>query len=132
MLSRCLSNRADTVIEYEQQIIGKPRSLQEANFILSQLSGKTHNVVSGVCLKCKNMHILTVFADTTKVQFKTLSKTIITQYLKQVTVLDKAGAYAIQEHGEMLVDHIDGSINNVIGLPIERVMECLQSYTCLD
>ena len=119
---------ADTVIEYKNQTIGKPISLQHAATILKQLSGNTHKVVSAVCLICKKRNIKTVFADTTTVRFKDLSASTIAEYLQKVEVLDKAGAYAIQEHGEMLVDSINGSINNVIGLPIERVIECLQLY----
>jgi nucleoside triphosphate pyrophosphatase len=119
---------ADTVIEYEQRIIGKPLSLQHAAAILQQLSGNTHRVVSGICLKCKKLNMQTVFATATEVRFKTLSAAIISDYLKKVDVLDKAGAYAIQEQGEILVDSVNGSINNVIGLPIERVMEYLSLF----
>ena len=119
---------ADTVIEFQHQTIGKPASLEHAANILKQLSGETHQVVSAICLICKKLKIKTVFADTTEIRFKTLSASTITEYLKKVEVLDKAGAYAIQEHGDMLVDCINGSIDNVIGLPLERVMESLQLY----
>jgi nucleoside triphosphate pyrophosphatase len=119
---------ADTVIESDQLTIGKPLSLQHAAIILQQLSGRTHQVVSGVCLRCKNLNMQTVFSDITQVQFKTLSATIIAEYLKKVNVLDKAGAYAIQEYGEMLVDNIDGSLNNVIGLPIKKIIESLNLF----
>ena len=119
---------ADTVIEYKAQTIGKPASLQHAYDTLEQLSGNTHQVVSGICLICEKLKIKTLFAETTMVSFKTLSAETITAYLQKVEVLDKAGAYAIQEHGDMLVAAIDGSVNNVIGLPIERMIECLQLY----
>jgi septum formation protein len=119
---------ADTVIEYQAQTIGKPASLQHAYEILKQLSGNTHQVVSGICLICKKLNLKIVFADTTLVSFKNLSAETITAYLQKVEVLDKAGAYAIQEHSDMLVANINGSINNVIGLPIERLIECLQLY----
>ncbi len=119
---------ADTVIEYQHQTIGKPVSLQHAAEILEWLSGNSHLVVSGVCFICKKQKIKTVFADITQVSFKTLSTATIAEYLQKVEVLDKAGAYAIQESGEMLVDHINGSIDNIIGLPIERVIEYLQLY----
>lgn len=115
----------DTVIEFNHQTIGKPLSQRHAATILEQLSGNTHQVVSAVCLKCKQLNLHTVFTDITAVQFKQLSTTVITEYLQNVDVLDKAGAYAIQEYGEMLVANINGSISNVIGLPIEKIMESI-------
>ncbi len=117
---------ADTVIELDGEILGKPRDEQDAFHMLRRLSGRTHEVVTGVAVLVKNGNIRIRFADGTKVTFKTLTDEVIRAYLKQVNVLDKAGAYGIQECGDRLLDHLEGSVNNVIGLPVERLSETLR------
>ena len=112
---------ADTVIRFEGEIIGKPADLEDAKHILAKLSGRTHDVATGVCVRCVEADILVRFEETTHVTFRTLTPEIIEYYIKAVNVLDKAGAYAIQEHGEDIVESIDGSLTNVIGLPVERL-----------
>lgn len=112
---------ADTVIVLDGRIIGKPRDLDDARAILSALSGRAHDVVTGVALLCASKRFRRVWSETSTVRFKVLSPAIVDEYLRLVDVLDKAGAYAIQEHGELLVERLDGDADNVIGLPLGRL-----------
>ncbi len=121
----------DTVIEYQEQIIGKPENLEDAKAILLKLANDSHFVVSAVSLQSLNARIRCNFAVSTKVNFKNFSPEVVDKYLSMVDVLDKAGAYAIQEHGEMLVDSIDGPLDNVIGLPCEALRKALDAINLL-
>ena len=93
--------------------------------MLARLQGKSHQVVTGVCLMHKDKNKL--FAVGTLVYFRTLTKHQIDDYLKRINPLDKAGSYAIQEHGHLIVERIDGSYSNVVGLPMERLQKELLS-----
>lgn len=117
---------ADTVIEHRGRILGKPSSLEDAFAMLQSLSGEAHRVVSGVCVRNIENSISCVFADSSPVYFGKFGENVIKDYLNKVHVLDKAGAYAVQEYGDMLVEHIDGSVENVIGLPVKRLSELLR------
>ena len=117
----------DTVIEYQQEIIGKPENLDDARKILLRLANDSHFVVSAVSLQSVNARIRCNFAVSTKVNFKNFSPEVVDEYLSMVDVLDKAGAYAIQEHGDMLVDSIEGPKDNVIGLPCEALRKALDA-----
>jgi len=126
MNPRALVIGADTVIRFEGKTIGKPADLEDAKRILSMLSGRTHDVATGVCVRCIEADILVRFEEATHVTFRTLTSEIIDKYVQDVNVLDKAGAYAIQEHGEDIIESIDGSLTNVIGLPVERLKETFE------
>ena len=126
MNPRALVIGADTVIRFEGKTIGKPADLEDAKRILSMLSGRTHDVATGVCVRCIEADILVRFEEATHVTFRTLTPEIIDKYIQDVNVLDKAGAYAIQEHGEDIIESIDGSLTNVIGLPVERLKETFE------
>jgi septum formation protein len=89
--------------------------------MLERLQGRTHQVVTGVCLLHLRTHRERVFAVSTSVQFHPLNARQIRDYLAQMNPLDKAGAYAIQERGEMIISKISGSFSNVVGLPVERL-----------
>lgn len=89
--------------------------------MLEQLQGETHQVITAVCLLSLRAHRQKIFAETTAVTFRSLDAVQIRRYLTRVNPLDKAGAYAIQEEGDALVDKIDGSYSNVVGLPLERL-----------
>ena len=117
---------ADTVIRFEGETIGKPADLEDAKRILAKLSGRTHDVATGVCVRCVEADILVRFEEATHVTFRTLTPEAIDDYVTAVNVLDKAGAYAIQEHGEDIIEGIDGSLTNVIGLPVERLRETVE------
>lgn len=116
---------ADTIVCLGRKIFGKPANMKEAKRMLGQLQGKAHHVVTGVCLMQKGKRKL--FAVDTKVHFRALTKGQIDAYLKRINPLDKAGAYAIQEHGHLIVERVDGSYSNVVGLPMERLQLELHS-----
>ena len=84
-------------------------------------SGKAHQVITGVALVWKEKNISEVWSEVSEVRFKTLSDELIAQYTAMVNTLDKAGAYAIQEHGDLIIDHFDGELENIIGLPLVRL-----------
>ena len=115
---------ADTIVVLDRRVLGKPASLAIARDYLSALSGHTHQVVTGCCL-ISPQGDPAMFSDTSRVNFHALSNTTIDKYLAAVHVLDKAGAYALQENGEWLVADVAGSRDNILGLPTERLREML-------
>ena len=117
---------ADTVIRFGDETIGKPAGLDDARAILAKLSGRTHDVVTGVCVRCLENDLLVRFEEATHVTFRVLTPEMIEKYIKAVNVLDKAGAYAIQEHGDDIIEGIEGSRTNVIGIPVERLTETVR------
>ena len=119
---------ADTLVFLDHQIFGKPKDAAEAKKMLLQLQGQTHQVVTGVCLIHLRKHRERIFAVSTDVVFRVLNAAQIDEYLATINPLDKAGAYAIQENGEMIVSEISGSFSNVVGLPIEKVQEELATW----
>jgi len=116
---------ADTVVARDGRIYGKPGSLDEAREFLRALSGGAHKVITGCTLRGPQGEKI-VFHETTRVVFRELSEAIIDRYLAKVPVLDKAGAYGLQEQGELLVERVEGSRTNVIGLPVERLLPLLR------
>ena len=112
---------SDTVVECVGRICGKPRDPEEAAAMLRELSGREHRVMTGVALRLEKTKLDRSFTEISLVRFKKLSEETIRTYMKLVNVLDKAGAYAIQEHGELILDRLDGSLSNVIGLQVERL-----------
>jgi len=112
---------ADTLVSLENVLLGKPANLEEAYQMLEQLQGHAHEVVTAVCLLHLRNHRQRVFAESTTVTFRPLDAAKIRRYLTRVNPLDKAGAYAIQEDGDLLVERVAGSYSNVVGLPLERL-----------
>ncbi len=112
---------ADTLVFLNRKILGKPRDLAEARRMLAELQGRTHQVVTGVSLIHLRAHRERIFAVSTDVTFHPLTARQIRDYLGRINPLDKAGAYAIQEHGDLIVSEISGSYSNVVGLPLERL-----------
>ena len=111
---------ADTIVCLENQVLGKPKSHQEAYEMLRSLSGKTHTVFTGVCLLFKGE--LTSFYDATHVSFYNLSDEEINYYIKKHQPFDKAGAYGIQEWmGYVGIKKMEGDFFNVMGLPLHRL-----------
>jgi septum formation protein len=119
---------ADTLVWLDGDALGKPESLETAREMLARLSGRVHEVCTGVHLVRLDPHLQIEFLETTRVQFRSLGPAAIEAYLAKVDVLDKAGAYALQEHGEMLVESVEGSRSNVVGLPIERTLGALRRF----
>jgi len=120
---------ADTLVYLGTQLFGKPANLAEAHRMLMQLQGHTHQVITGVCLIHLRSHRQKIFAESTDVTFCPLNTDQIRDYLARISPLDKAGAYAIQENGDLLVEKISGSFSNVVGLPMERLHEELRRFT---
>jgi septum formation protein len=119
---------ADTLVFLDSEIFGKPRHLADARRMLRKLQGRTHQVVTGVCLMHLRAHRERIFAVSTEVLFHPLDEKQIRDYLARIHPLDKAGAYAIQESGEMIVSEISGSYSNVVGLPVERLKAELAAW----
>lgn len=119
---------ADTVVCLGTRLYAKPRDAKDACRMLGELQGRTHDVVTAVCLLHLRGHRQRVFADSTTVTFHKLSSAKIREYVAKVNTLDKAGAYAIQEEGESIIEGIFGSYTNVVGLPVERLGEELRVW----
>lgn len=112
---------ADTVVTLEGQIIGKPRSTDDARHTLEQLSSRTHSVLTGVALIRLPDGARRNFVETTNVHFSPLSPEEITRYLDTDEPYDKAGSYAIQGRAGRYVQRIEGCYFNVVGLPLARL-----------
>jgi len=119
---------ADTLVYFGTRLFGKPASLEEAERMLAQLQGRTHQVVTGVCLIHLRRFRQRIFAETSEVTFRSLDRKQIRYYLNAIHPLDKAGAYAIQTKADLIVDQVAGSFSNVVGLPVERLQTELQSW----
>ena len=118
---------ADTIVSLNGKIMGKPKDKHEAKEILKELSGKNHEVITGVTLKSKTK--FRSFAVKTKVHFKNLNKEEIDFYVNDYKPMDKAGAYGIQEWiGFIGIDKIEGSFYNVMGLPTQKLYEELLKF----
>ena len=116
---------ADTMVICDGKALGKPGSLEESFRMLEMLSGKSHEVVTGVALVWKKKNFSEIWSGVSHVKFKHLSNEDIKEYTSLVNTLDKAGAYAVQEHGELIIDHFDGELENIIGLPLIRLKQLL-------
>ena len=117
---------ADTMVVLQNKIIGKPKDRQDAISILSSLSGKQHLVITGVVILHNEKEI--AFTETTEVHFHELTTAQIEFYVDNYNPYDKAGAYAIQEWiGVVGIKSVTGDFYNVMGLPVSRVVQVLQS-----
>jgi septum formation protein len=116
---------ADTIVVLDDEIIGKPKSREDAIAILKKLSGQKHAVITGVVILSPGKE--TVFADTTAVEFHPLTEPQVVFYVDKYQPYDKAGAYAIQEWiGVVGIKSIQGDFYNVMGLPVSRVVQELE------
>lgn len=122
---------ADTVVVYDGKILGKPTDKKDAENMLHTLSGKTHEVYTGVCLADRN-GVLNCFSVCTKVKFYPLSDDEITRYIDSGEPMDKAGSYGIQGKGCYLVEGIEGDYFNVVGLPAARTARALNLFNVLN
>jgi septum formation protein len=112
---------SDTTVARGEKIFGKPSDLDDARRMLAELSGKTHTVFTAVCL----MHVTSgqnqCFCESARVTFKPLSADAIDAYIRLVNPLDKAGAYGIQAHRERIIAAVEGSVETVMGLPLQAL-----------
>lgn len=126
---------ADTVVKTSDGVLlGKPKDYHQAISFLQMLSGKSHFVCSGVGILVQNHthRFLELFSETSKLVFHPLSKFQIVNYVTTYKPLDKAGAYGIQELPQGFIKSLEGSKNNVIGLPTEKLRKVLSRYlTCI-
>jgi len=119
---------ADTIVVLDNQIIGKPKDRGDAIRILTQLSGRTHTVITGVVILNSERKIS--FSDATEVEFHSLTLEQISFYIDKYKPYDKAGAYAIQEWiGVTGIKRINGDFYNVMGLPVSRVVQTLAKFS---
>jgi septum formation protein len=116
---------ADTVVVLDNQILGKPVDEDDARRLLTLLAGRWHEVFTGFCLYKKDMMHLSVNAVRTSVKFVDFDERVSAAYVKTGEPLDKAGAYGIQGKGGFLVEQINGSYSNVVGLPLAEVIKKL-------
>lgn len=118
---------ADTVVIIDGKVLGKPHSWEDAVKMLRLLSGKTHEVVTGVTVRDSSREM--TFSDSTLVTFAPMTDSDIFYYVDTYRPYDKAGAYAIQEWiGYAFITEIRGSFYNVMGLPVHRVFEVLSEF----
>jgi septum formation protein len=118
---------ADTIVWCNNKVLGKPVDYEDAVTILKEISGKTHEVITGVTILSKSKEV--TFSDSTKVTFDTLTDEEISYYIGKCKPYDKAGAYGIQEWiGIVACTHIDGSYFNVVGLPVQRLYKELIKF----
>ncbi|MES2921002.1 MAG: Maf family protein [Verrucomicrobiota bacterium] len=115
---------SDTLVFIDAIPLGKPLDLEAARGMLRRLSGRTHRVCTGVCVIYPGGR-KNVFHDMTEVTFLALDDAVIDCYFSRVDPLDKAGAYGIQESGELIIAGISGNFDNVMGLPVAKVIAAL-------
>ena len=116
---------ADTIVVADGRILGKPRDRAEARRMLSRLAGREHRVYTGVCLLCRERGFRNLGTEVTRVRFRPLSAAEVAAYARTGECDDKAGAYAAQGAGMLLIDRVVGSFSNVVGLPMTRVVAML-------
>jgi septum formation protein len=119
---------ADTIVVVDDEVLGKPSDEDDARRMLHMISGRTHQVITGVCLATRDE--TRSFSVETDVTFKTLSDSEIDYYIKQYRPFDKAGAYGILEWiGYVGVESIRGSYFNVMGLPVQRIYNEIKKFS---
>ncbi len=116
---------ADTIVVADGRILGKPRDRAEAKRMLSRLSGREHRVYTAICLLCRERGFRDLGTEVTRVRFRPLTAAEIAAYARTGECDDKAGAYAAQGAGMLLIDRVVGSFSNVVGLPMTRVVAML-------
>ncbi len=127
LVEKAIIVAADTIVICNNEVLGKPKDEDEAKSFLRKLSGRVHDVITGVCIRLGNEEI--IFSDTTKVFFRDVSEQQICHYVEKYKPLDKAGAYAIQEWIGMIgISKIEGDYYNVMGLPVNRVVDALSKF----
>jgi septum formation protein len=119
---------ADTLVTIDGEVLGKPVGLSHAKAMLHRLSGRSHEVWTAVRISHGASGRSESFQETSFVQFRALDEAAILAYLAKIDPLDKAGAYAAQGHGREIIEWIDGSYTNVVGLPMEKTTALLRTF----
>lgn len=116
---------ADTIVVFKNQIIEKPKSMQEAHTFLRMFSGNTQKVLTAISIfKPENQTTESRITESI-VHFKTLPEDMIQDYFSKVNPMDKAGGYDVDQYGDLVIDSFEGSFTNIMGLPVETVKEML-------
>ncbi len=118
---------ADTIIEFNGEIIGKANEEDGAFEILNKLSGNVHNLITGIVVTETNNPKLIIDSDTTMVEFNEISKNDILRYVKTKEWIGRAGAYSIEDKASLFIKKIIGSPSNVVGLPMEKLFKILKN-----
>jgi septum formation protein len=119
---------ADTLVTIDGDVLGKPLDLDDAVQMLRRLSGRSHEVWTGVRIADAAHGRTRSFHEMSRVHFRKLDERAIRNYLGKINPLDKAGAYAAQGHGTEIIERIDGSYTNVVGLPMEKTSAALRAF----
>lgn len=119
---------ADTLVVLQDQVLGKPRDIADAEKMLKSMSGKMQQVFTGLALKSKKFGSRHCLVES-RVYFRELGDEEIRQYVRTIEPYDKAGAYAVQGVSAVFIDRIEGSYTNVMGLPVEKFLSELDSLT---
>jgi len=119
---------ADTIVVYENRVLGKPQNIQQAIKMLEFLSGSTHRVLTGIALVDVTTKEAITDVEITEVKFRVLTKKEIEAYVASGEPMDKAGSYGIQGLGALFVEGISGCYFNVVGLPLNRLARILQHF----
>ncbi len=119
---------ADTEVSLAGSVLGKPEDSKNAVAMLMRLSGKEHLVQTGICLACRQEGVVAVRSVTTRVVFSPFSEQVARAYAATGEPLDKAGAYGIQGQGAFLVQEVNGSYSNVVGLPLCELLLMLEEH----
>ena len=127
-MKNCVILGADTVVALGSELIGKPRDLDDAKRILTRLSGTTHQVVTAYVICESDTDRMLIRPTISDVTFRPLHEWEIDEYVHGSEVLDKAGAYGIQEKAALFVDRIDGNFHNIVGLPVVHLREDLGKF----
>jgi septum formation protein len=121
----CLVIGADTVVDFQGQIVGKPAGAKEARQITEKLFSAPHKVITGIAVVRLRDNIKLVKSDTTTVYPKKMTTGQLSEHIKSGSWRDKAGAYAIKETGDEFIERLEGSLTNVMGLPMELLKSLL-------
>lgn len=116
---------SDTTVALGKEVLTKPVDLEEARAMLRRLSGRRHKVYTGVAFVWEAGGLEQIFTESSEVHFKTFGDEVIDCYFEQVDPLDKAGAYGIQQARELIIESVEGSVENVMGLPIQALAQRL-------
>ena len=119
---------ADTTVALDGTVLNKPADLAEARAMLRRLSGREHVVFTGVAFAWVGAGVDELHCKTSRVRFKPLEEAVIDAYFLRVNPLDKAGAYGIQEGRELIIETFDEPVSNIMGLPVEFVVERLEAF----
>ena len=119
---------ADTIVVLDNTVLGKPKDEEEAKLMITNLSGRTHQVITGISLINLENDKKVIDYVISNVKFKNLSEDDINDYIRTKESLDKAGAYGIQGYGALLVEEIKGDYFNIVGLPISKLSDLLKIH----